>query len=70
LGQPKNDSQDEVEKTQDSQDEVEKTQHKITWKNAIASTLYELVYGNQALLPIEFHIKTFKIVAELGLNLS
>jgi hypothetical protein len=33
-------------------------------------TPYELVYGKQVLLPIEFQIKTFKIAAKLGLNLS
>ena len=32
-------------------------------------TPYELVYDKQVLLPIEFQIKTFRTVVQLGLNL-
>jgi hypothetical protein len=28
------------------------------------------VYGKQVLLPIEFHVRTFRIATELGLNLD
>jgi hypothetical protein len=31
---------------------------------------YEIVYGKQVLLPIEFQVRTFRIVVELGLNLD
>ena len=33
-------------------------------------TPYELVYGKQVLLPIEFQVKTFRMVAQLGMNLD
>ena len=33
-------------------------------------TPYELVYGKQVLLPIEFQVKTFRMVVELGMNLE
>ena len=33
-------------------------------------TPYELVYGKQVLLPIEFQIKTFRTAVQLGLDLS
>ena len=33
-------------------------------------TPYELVYGKQVLLPIEFQLKTFRMAAQLGLDLS
>lgn len=32
-------------------------------------TPYELVYGKQAMFPIEFKIKTFKMAVQLGLDL-
>jgi hypothetical protein len=35
-------------------------------KDSIGFTPYQLVYGKQALLPIEFQIQTFKLAAELG----
>ena len=31
---------------------------------------YELVYGKHVLMPIEFQLKTFRIAARLGLDLS
>ena len=33
-------------------------------------TPYQLVYGKQVLLPIEFQIHTFKLAADLGVELS
>ena len=33
--------------------------YRITWRNTTGHTPYELVYGKQALLPIEFQVKTF-----------
>jgi len=44
--------------------------YRITYKDSIGFTPYQLVYGKQALLPIEFQIHTFKLAAELGLDLS
>ena len=44
--------------------------YKTTWINSTGHTPYELVYGKQDLLPIEFQIKTFRIAVQLGLDLS
>ena len=44
--------------------------YRTTWRNTIGYTPYELVYGKQVVLPIEFHLKTFRMAAQLGLNLS
>jgi hypothetical protein len=33
-------------------------------------TPYELVYGKQVLLPIEFQIKTFGTAVQVGMNLD
>ena len=33
--------------------------YRTTWRNKTGHSPYELVYGKQILLPIEFHIKTF-----------
>ena len=41
----------------------------ITWRNTTGHTLYELVYGKQVLLPIEFQVKTFRMAAQLGMDL-
>jgi len=41
-----------------------------TWRNTTGHTPYELVFGKQILLPIEFQIRTFRLAAELGLDLS
>ena len=43
--------------------------YRITWRNDIGYSPYELVYGKQVLVPIEFHIKTFRITTQLGLDL-
>ena len=42
----------------------------ITWKNSTGFTPYQLVYGKQVLLPIEFQIHTFKLASDLGVELS
>jgi len=44
--------------------------YQTTWSNNIGHTPYELVYGKQVLLSIEFHIKTLRIAAQSGLDLS
>ena len=31
---------------------------------------YELVYGKQVLLPVEFQVKTFRMAAQLGMDLD
>ena len=41
-----------------------------TWKNTIGYSPYELVYGRQVLLPIEFQIKTFRTTSEIVMDLS
>ena len=45
-------------------------EYKTTWKNTTGYSPYELVYGKQVLLPIEFQIKTFQTTAEVGMDLS
>ena len=42
----------------------------ITWRNTTGHTPYELVYGKQVLLPIEFQVKTFHMEAQLGMDLD
>ena len=42
----------------------------ITWRNTTKHTPYELVYGKQVLLPIEFQVKNFRMAAQLGMNLD
>eukprot|EP00253_Pinus_taeda_P032804 PITA_32804 len=44
--------------------------YRNTWRNSTRNSPYELVYGKQVLLPIEFQIKTFRIAVQLGLDLS
>ena len=44
--------------------------YRITWRNTTRHTPYELVYGKQVLLPIEFQVKTFRMAAQLGMNLD
>ena len=44
--------------------------YRITWKNTTGFSPYQLVYGKEVLLPIEFQIHTFKLAAKLGLELS
>ena len=42
----------------------------ITWKNSTSFTPYQLFYGKQVLLPIEFQIHTFKLALDLGVDIS
>jgi len=44
--------------------------YRITWKNTIGFSPYQLVYGKEVILPIEFQIHTFKFSLELGLDVS
>ena len=44
--------------------------YRTTWRNTTRYTPYQLVYGKQVLLPIEFQVKTFRISAQLSLNLD
>jgi transposase InsO family protein len=41
-----------------------------TWRNTIGHTPYKLFYGKQVILLIEFQVRTFCIVAQLGLDLD
>ena len=41
-----------------------------TWKNTTGYSPYEMVYGKQVLLPIEFQISTYRLAAELGMDLN
>lgn len=43
--------------------------YRKTWRNTTGHLHYELVYGKEILLPIEFQIKTFRMVAQLGMDL-
>eukprot|EP00253_Pinus_taeda_P009876 PITA_09876 len=44
--------------------------YRITWKNTIGFTPYQLVYDKEVMLPIEFQIHTFKLDANLGTDLN
>ena len=44
--------------------------YRTTWRNTTGHTPYELVYGKQVLLPIEFQVKSFRMAIQLGLNLD
>eukprot|EP00253_Pinus_taeda_P036562 PITA_36562 len=44
--------------------------YRITWKNTIGFTPYQLVYGKEVMLPIEFQIHTFKMDTDLGIDLN
>jgi len=44
--------------------------YRTTWRNTTGHFPYELVYGKEVLLPIEFQVKTFKMAVQLGMNLS
>ena len=43
--------------------------YRTTWRNTTGHTPYELVYGKQVLLPIDFQIQTYKIAVQLDLDL-
>ena len=42
--------------------------YRTTWRNTIRHIPYELVYGKQLLLPIEFQVKTFGMATQLDMN--
>ena len=42
----------------------------ITWRNNTGYTPYELVFGKQVLLPIEFQVKTFRMAVQLRMDLE
>ena len=44
--------------------------YRITWKNTTGFTPYQLVYGKEVMLPIEFQIHTFKLAADLQFDLD
>ena len=44
--------------------------YRITWRNTTGHTPYELVYGKQVLLPIEFQVNTFCMTVQLGMDLE
>ena len=44
--------------------------YRTTWRNTTGHTPYQLVYGKQVLLRIEFQVKTFRTAAQLSLNLD
>ena len=44
--------------------------YRTTWKNTTGFSPYEMVYGKQVLLPIEFQISTYRLVVELGMDLN
>jgi transposase InsO family protein len=43
--------------------------YKTSWRNTTENSPYDLIYGKQILLPIEFQIKTFRMEARLGMDL-
>ena len=44
--------------------------YRTTWKNTTGFSPYEMVYGKQILLPIEFQIYTYRLATELGMDLN
>ena len=44
--------------------------YSTTWKNTTCYSPYEMVYGKQVLLPIEFQISTRRLAVELGMDLN
>ena len=44
--------------------------YRTTWRSTTGHSPYELVYGKEVLLPIEFQVKTFKMAVQLGIDLS
>ena len=44
--------------------------YNTTWKTTIGFTPYELAYGKNALLSIEFEYNTLRMAAQLDMNLS
>lgn len=44
--------------------------YRITWKNTTGFSPYQIVYGKEVMLPIELQIHTYKLTANLGMDLS
>eukprot|EP00253_Pinus_taeda_P031232 PITA_31232 len=44
--------------------------YRITWKDTTRFTPYQLVYDKEVMLPIEFQIHTFKLAADLQIDLD
>ena len=44
--------------------------YRTTWKNTTSFSPYEMVYGKQILLSIEFQISTYRLATELGMDLN
>eukprot|EP00253_Pinus_taeda_P025248 PITA_25248 len=44
--------------------------YRTTWRNTTGHSPYEIGYGKEVLLPIEFQVKTFKMAVQLGMDLS
>eukprot|EP00253_Pinus_taeda_P007507 PITA_07507 len=44
--------------------------YRITWKDTTGFTPYQLVYSKEVMLPIEFQIHTFKLAADLQIDLD
>jgi len=44
--------------------------NRTTWKNTTGFNPYEMEYGKQVLLPIEFQISTYRLAVELGMDLN
>lgn len=44
--------------------------YKIMWKDTTGFTPYQLVYGKEVMFPIEFQIHTFKLAADLQIDLE
>ena len=44
--------------------------YRTAWRNTTCHTPYELMYGKQVLLPIEFQVKTFRTAMKLGMDLD
>jgi len=44
--------------------------YRTTWRNKTRFTPYELVYGKQVLLPIEFQVNTYIMKTHLSMDLT
>jgi len=44
--------------------------YRMTWKITTGFTPYQLVYGKEVTLPIEFQIHTYKMAADLGIDIN
>jgi len=43
--------------------------YRITWKNTIGYSPYQLVFGKEPIFPIEFEIKTLQTAQEVRLDI-